>query len=197
MSLESFMRKYMLSCVLVLVAAVPASAQTRGLLTPFVGLAFDRPTEDENRLVYGGALGFAGPIVGFEVDYGYSPNFFESDDEFGTFGREGSVTTLMGNVLVSLPNRTVKPYFTAGVGLLRTNLSFVDVFDDLSRNDLGVNIGGGLLVFLGDSIAIRGDLRQFRSLHNDDPDGGFPDPRDFDLGDFRFWRGTAGLTFRF
>jgi opacity protein-like surface antigen len=190
------MRKYLLPCVLVLAAAVPAAAQSNGLLTPFIGLAFDTPTDEENRLVYGGALGFAGPVVGFEVDYGYSPNFFEADDEFGSLGRDGSVTTLMGNVLVSLPNRTFKPYFTAGLGLMRTSLSFVDVFDDLSRNDLGVSVGGGLMVFLGDSIAIRGDLRQFRSLNNDDPEG-FPDPLDFDLGDFRFWRGTAGLTFRF
>lgn len=191
------MRKYLLSCAVMLVIAGPAAAQTNGLLTPFVGLAFDAPNGDQNRLVYGGALGFAGPIVGFEVDYGYSPNFFEAEDEFGSFGREGSVTTLMGNVLVSLPNRTVKPYFTAGVGLLRSNLSFVDVFDDLSRNDLGVNIGGGIMVFMGDSIAIRGDVRQFRSLNNNDPDGSALDPRDFDLGDFKFWRASAGLTFRF
>lgn len=190
------MRKSLLVLVLLAVSSLPASAQTDGLLTPFIGLAFDTPNDEENRLVYGGAIGFAAPIVGFEVDYGYSPNFFEGNDEFGDFGRSGSVTTLMGNVLVSLPHRTVKPYFTAGVGLLRSNLSFVDVFDDLSRNDLGVNIGGGVMVFLGDRVGIRGDLRQFRSLNNDDSEG-FPTPRDFSFGDFRFWRGTAGVTFRF
>ena len=191
------MRKYMLSCALLLACAAPAAAQSNGILTPFLGVAFDTPTDEENRLVYGGAVGFTGPIVGFEVDYGYAPNFFEAEDEIGSFGREGSVTTLMGNVLLSLPNRTVKPYFTAGVGLMRTNLTFVDFFDDLSRNDLGVNIGGGLMVFLGERVAIRGDVRQFRNLNNDDPDDSVPEPGDFELGDFKFWRGTAGVTFRF
>lgn len=191
------MRKYLLSCAILAATVLPASAQTEGLLTPFIGVAFDSPVDDQNRLVYGGALGFAGPIVGFEVDYGYSPNFFEAADEFGSFGREGSVTTLMGNVLLSLPNRQVKPYFTAGLGLMRTNLTFVDFFDDVSRNDLGINIGGGIMVFLGENVAIRGDLRQFRNLTNDDPGDDLPEPGDFDLGDFKFWRGTAGVTFRF
>ena len=191
------MRKYLLSCVFVLAAALPAAAQTDGLLTPFIGIAFDTPTDEEKRLVYGGALGFTGPIVGFEVDYGYSPNFYEAEDELGEFGREGSVTTLMGNILLSIPNRQVKPYFTAGVGLMRSNLTFVDFFDDVSRNDLGVNIGGGIMVFLGDKVAIRGDLRQFRNLNNDDGDDDIPEPTDFDLGDFKFWRGSAGVTFRF
>jgi opacity protein-like surface antigen len=191
------MRKYLLSCVLVLTAALPAAAQTEGLITPFIGVAFDTPNDEEKRLVYGGALGFTGPIVGFEVDYGYSPNFYEAEDELGEFGREGSVTTLMGNILLSIPNRQVKPYFTAGVGLMRSNLTFVDFFDDVSRNDLGINIGGGVMVFLGDKVAIRGDIRQFRNLNNDDEDDDIPDPTDFDLGDFKFWRGSAGVTFRF
>lgn len=177
--------------------ATPASAQTEGLLTPFLGVVLDNPATDEKRLVYGGALGFAGPIVGFEVDYGYAPNFFEGEDEFGDLGREGSVSTLMGNVLVSLPNRRVKPYFTAGIGLLRSNLALVDLFGDVSRNDLGVNIGGGIMLFVGDRVAIRGDVRQFRDLTNDDPDDNLPEPGDFDFGDFRFWRASAGLTFRF
>lgn len=191
------MRRYILSLAVWLAGVTAATAQTNGLVTPFLGVVFDTPTPEENRVVYGAALGFAGPVVGFEVDYGYAPNFFEAEDALGSFGRDGSVTTLMGNVLVSLPTRTVKPYFTAGLGLMRTNLTFIDLFDDVSRNDLGVNIGGGLMVFLGDRVAIRGDLRQFRNLNNEDPDGGFPVPRDFDLGDFSFWRGTAGVTLRF
>ena len=192
------MRKYCLPVIVALFAAAsPAIAQTDGLATPFLGVVLDNPATDENRLVYGGALGFAGPIVGFEVDYGYAPNFFEGEEDFGELGRDGSVSTLMGNVLVSLPNRRVKPYFTAGLGLLRTNLSFVDLFDDVSRNDLGVNIGGGVMVFMNDTIAIRGDVRQFRNLTNDDQDDDLPEPGDFDFGDFTFWRASAGLTFRF
>ncbi len=128
---------------------------------------------------------------------GYAPNFFEVEDEFGEFGSSGSVTTLMGNVLVGAPLGRARPYATAGVGLMRFNLDLFDVFDGLSRNDFGINYGGGLMLFLTDSVGIRGDLRHFRSLRDDDPDDDFPDPGDFVLGDFTFWRATAGVTFRF
>lgn len=46
--------------------------------------------------------------------------------------------------------------------------------------------------FFGDRVGMRGDIRYFRGLQNDD-DGG----RDLDLKDFSFWRGAIGVTFRF
>jgi opacity protein-like surface antigen len=190
------MGRIFLSLALITAVAAPAAAQTGTTLTPFLGVAFDTPTSEDNRLVYGGAIGVVGRIVGFEADFGYSPNFFEGTDEFGAFDSTGSVTSLMGNLILTVPTGTFRPYATAGAGLLRSNLRFTDFFDDLSRNDLGINFGAGLFVSLTDNIAIRGDVRQFRRLRNDDPDG-FPDPNDFRLGDFRYWRGTAGLTFSF
>jgi hypothetical protein len=53
------------------------------------------------------------------------------------------------------------------------------------------------MLFVSDTVGIRGDLRQFRSLRNEDLDDDFPEPGDFELGDFTFWRATAGVTFRF
>lgn len=178
-------------------AAVPAAAQTTGgLATPFIGVVADTPTDD-SRTVYGGSIGLTGRVVGFEVDLGYSPNFFESEDDFGDFGSSGSVTTVMGNLLVGLPLGRVRPYGTVGVGLMRSNLELIDVFDDLDRNDFGINYGGGLMIFFSDNVGIRGDVRQFRSLKNEDLDDDFPEPLDYGLGDFKFWRATAGVTFRF
>lgn len=189
-----------LSLPLFIIAALlasPAAAQTTGgLVTPFIGVVTDTPS-DEQRTVYGGSIGATGSIVGFELDFGYAPNFYEFQDDFGEFDSEGSVTTVMGNVLVGAPLGRVRPYATGGLGLIRSNLGFFDLFDDLSRNDLGINYGGGVMIFLGDKVGLRGDIRQFRSLNNDDPEDDFPEPRDFDLGDFSFWRATAGVTFRF
>jgi hypothetical protein len=67
-----------------------------------------------------------------------------------------------------------------------------DFFDDVTRNDLGINIGGGLNGQFTENFGIRGDLRYFRSLKDDENDD------DFDLGlsDFDFWRGTVGVSFR-
>jgi len=192
------MRNILLSSLLLtLVAVTPAAAQTTGgLATPFIGVVTDTPA-DENRTVYGGAVGATGRVVGFEVDFGYAPNFYEAEDDFGELGSTGSVSTVMGNLLIGAPLGKVRPYGTVGVGLMRSNLEVFDFFDDLSRNDFGINYGGGLMVFFTDNLGIRGDVRQFRSLQNDDQVDNFPDPGDFDLGDFKFWRATAGITFKF
>jgi len=192
------MRKLLLSSfACVLITASAASAQTTGgLVTPFIGVTTNTPT-DENRTVYGGSVGVTGSVVGFELDFGYTPNFFELDDEFGEFDSTGSVTTVMGNLLVGLPLGRVRPYGTIGAGLMRSNLELLDFFDDLSRNDFGINYGGGVMIFLSDKVGLRGDIRQFRSLKNEDLDDDFPEPHDFELGDFTFWRATAGVTFRF
>ena len=47
--------------------------------------------------------------------------------------------------------------------------------------------------FFTDNIGLRGDVRYFRSLQDNEPDDEF----DVALSDFRFWRGTVGVTFRF
>ena len=191
------MRKILFSALaLGLLGATPASAQVDGLVTPFIGITTDTPTE-ENRTVYGGAVGFTGPVVGFEVDFGYAPNFFEVEDDFGELGSEGSVTTVMGNLLVSAPLGRVRPYGTVGAGLMRSNLEFFDFFDDVSSNDFGINYGGGVMVFLSENVGIRGDIRQFRNIQNEDIDDDFPEPGDLDLGDFTFWRLTGGVTIKF
>ena len=192
------MRKIVLtSLVMATFALTPAAAQTTGgLVTPFAGVVTGTPV-DENRVVYGGSFGATGSVIGFEFDFGYAPNFYEVEDDFGELGSSGSVSTLMGNLLIGLPLGRIRPYATFGAGLIRSNLDVVDVFDDLDRSDFGVSYGGGIMAFFTDSVGIRGDLRHFRSLQNDDLDDDFPDPGDFDLGDFTFWRATAGITFKF
>ncbi len=179
-----------------LLAASPASAQVDGIVSPFLGVVTDTPA-DENRTVYGAGIGFTGRVVGFEVDFGYAPNFFEFEDDFGELDSEGSVTTVMGNLLVTVPLGRIRPYGTVGAGLMRTNLDFLDLFDDINSNDFGINYGGGLMFDLNDRIALRGDIRQFRNLENEDLDDDFPEPGDLDLGDFKFWRMTGGVTIRF
>jgi hypothetical protein len=48
------------------------------------------------------------------------------------------------------------------------------------------------MFFFTDHFGLRGDLRYFRSLQDNNPDN------DLDLGfsDFRFWRGYGGATIR-
>jgi opacity protein-like surface antigen len=182
--------------------AIPPQARADWLFTPFIGANLSRGGDtlgfdtDNTTVNFGGSLGYMGAgIFGFEVDFGYSPHFFETD-EVSTL--DGNVTTLMGNLIIGIPiggqtGGGVRPYFSGGAGLLRSRLDDVDDFFDLSENSFGVNAGGGLMLFFSDSVGVRGDLRYFRSLTGDVDE----DDLDLNLGSFNFWRASAGVTFRF
>ena len=191
-------------------AAKPASADW--LFTPYIGVVFggsandfdveDLSDEFEQRVSFGGSLAWMGAgIVGVEVDYHLAPNFYQITDGGGdidAFDLDSSVQTLMANVILGAPvggtsGPGVRPYGVAGIGLLRASLDGADdLFDNLSGNELGFNVGGGLHGFFSDNVGIRGDVRYFRGLQKSD-DGG----NDLDLEDFDFWRATVGVTFRF
>jgi len=189
----------------------PVRASADWLFTPYAGINFggnadfgefdELEDEIERRAVFGASLGWMGAgIAGFEVDFGWAPNFFENtvgpgDFEFG----DSNVTTLMANLLLGIPvggeeGPGVRPYLAGGAGLIRSNIDAGDFFpDDLNTSDFGVNVGGGVSGFFTDNVGLRGDVRYFRSLADDEPD----DEIDLALADFDFWRATVGVTFRF
>jgi opacity protein-like surface antigen len=151
--------------------------------------------EFERRVDFGATIGWNPNVVGFEIDLGWSPNFFEdtTGDRNFNFG-DSNVTTLMGNLLISAPPGTgIRPYASGGLGLMRARATVDDgLFNDLAVNDLGINFGGGINGQFSDNVGLRGDIRYFRSLQDNEPDDEF----DIGLADFNFWRGSVGLTFR-
>ena len=188
-------------------AAAPTKASADWLFTPFIGANFsgsaniggageDFGDEFERKLNYGASLGWVGNgALGFEVDFGYSPNFFEvsPDDDNFNLVNDGNVTTLMANLVVGAPVGAVRPYASGGVGLIRQRANDVgQFFDTITNNDFGFNIGAGVMGFMSEHVGLRGDIRYFRAVHDSDRDG-----VDLDLGDFKFWRGTVGVTFKF
>jgi opacity protein-like surface antigen len=186
---------------LALCLSTATTAKADGLLVPFVGVTFGGDTL-QNRTVYGAALGFTGNgPVGFELDFGYAPNFFSADDEFFDLDGKLNITTFMANITFggAPAGGGVRPFFSGGAGLIRASVtSPTDLFDDVTRNDFGINVGGGLSGYFNDHVGLRGDIRYFRSLEDSTGDDGFLlDPRDFDLGDFDFWRFTVGVAFKF
>jgi len=204
-------RKLLLSATFAgLVLATPSRAQADWLLTPFFGANFggnasfgdfdDFDDELEKRIDFGASLAWMGAgIVGFEADFGWSPNFFENTIGPGNFEfGDSNVTTLMANVLVGAPiggqrGPGIRPYGSGGVGLIRSQIDGGGLFNDLSTNDFGINVGGGIHGFFNDNLGIRGDIRYFRSLTDNQPDDEF----DLAFSDFDFWRATIGLTIRF
>ena len=190
---------------LIVTAVTPSKASADWLFTPFIGANFggsakfigidgDFTGEFEQKLNYGASLAWMGHgAFGFELDFGYSPNFFGADDasSFELVG-DGNVTTLMGNLIVGAPLGGVRPYASGGVGLIKARVDDVgQFFEEVDSSNFGFNVGAGVMAFFNDSIGIRGDIRYFRTI------GDSSDGIELSLGDFDFWRASAGVTFRF
>jgi opacity protein-like surface antigen len=189
--------------------ATPTHAAADWLLTPFVGWNFggaasnefvDFADEFEQKANFGASLTWMGAgALGFEVDLGYTPNFFENtagtgDFEFG----DNNVTTLMGNIVIGIPiggqhGAGFRPFGVAGLGLIKSKVGDADDFFNVDSTDFGFNLGAGAMFFFSDNIGMRGDLRYFRSLQDEELNDDF----EFGLADFRFWRATLGATIRF
>lgn len=201
-----FVRKLLMVGTLALLLAPTSAFAQSWFFSPFIGGNFggsanfgnytNANDSVEKRMNFGATLGWNPSVVGFEVDLGYTPNFFEdtAGDRNFQFG-SSNVTTLMGNLLLTMPpgGGGVHPYASMGVGLIRANVkSATGVFNDLSTNDIGANVGAGLNADINKNFGIRGDARYFRMLQDNKAANLF----DLTLGSFSFWRGSVGATFR-
>jgi opacity protein-like surface antigen len=206
--MKSFTKPLMLSALFILTLGVAAPASADVLLTPYVGVTFGTGVdlgdlvdfeEFDKKTTWGGTLTWMGAgIIGFEVDLGITPDFFEVNaDGVEEDILDTRVTSVMGNLVVGIPlggqqGFGFRPYGSGGLGLLRSRIGPTEVFDDIDRDDLGLDVGGGAYLFFANNVGIRGDLRYFRSLTGEDED-------EFEIGlrRFDFWRATVGVTFRF
>ena len=204
-------RRTILSSILFLAVslAVPKTASADWMLTPFVGWNFggaanmqfvDFADEFEQKANFGVSLTWMGAgVFGFEVDLGFTPNFFEQTEGTGDFEfGDNNVTTLMGNVVFGIPiggqrGAGFRPFAVAGLGLIKSRIGNAEDFFNVDSNDLGFNLGAGALFYFSDNFGLRGDLRYFRSLQDEELDEDF----NFALADFRFWRASLGAAFRF
>jgi hypothetical protein len=191
-------RQVCLLAVVTLIVAQPSPAAADTIFTPYFGWTFAANyagAEPPRKFVYGGDLMWLGSSgLGFEIDFAYHPNFFEPGDEEAIFDfdSDGNVVTFMGNLVIGYQGGGLQPFLTGGFGLMRTNIDDVTgLFGDLRDTAWGLNLGAGLRAG-GSQFGVRGDLRYFRQLS----DVEFGDV-DIDLGDFSYWRGTVGVSFRF
>jgi opacity protein-like surface antigen len=188
--------------------ATPRTASADWTLTPFIGWNFGSSADVtgsggpgfkdkfEKKIDYGASLtGMGSGSVGFEVDFGYSPNFFETSTTASgfQFTSKSNVTTLTGNLVVGAHSGTVRPYAVAGVGLLRTRVQDAgETFDVNSKNDFGLDVGAGVMGFFSKSVGLRGDVRYFRGFRGTDENA-----TGLTVSDFKFWRGSLGLSLKF
>jgi opacity protein-like surface antigen len=180
--------------IFLLAPAAPARADV--VLTPFVGSLFGGDLSDTNgKASFGASAAFmGGGIFGAEVGFTFTPNFIPETATAGTVRH----ANLMGNLIVGIPiggdaGESVRPYITGGAGLFRATQKESDFLDRITSNDFALNFGGGVMAFFSDHVGIRGDIRYFRTLTNEDAGTGL----DFELGDLNFWKWDVGAAFRF
>jgi opacity protein-like surface antigen len=180
-----------LTALLLCTAVAPAAAQTT-YITPFAGATFEGDAP-ESQLSTGVSLAWMGDYAGFELELGYTPDFFAEDPDLVLVG-DSNVTSLMANLMLGYaPDEIpVQPYAAIGLGLLRSRIEGGDLFEDVSENDLGFNIGAGLFGMITEHVGLRGEVRYFRGFRGDDGDD-----VEVAVSDFDFWRAYGGVTFGF
>ena len=195
------MKRAIKSLILIAATALvlaPTQARADGWVTPWIGSAFGSSI-DNGRGTFGVSAGGMGAgIIGGEVDFGYNPSFFGTQNDFGN----SSVLNLMGNLIVGVPiggthGMGLRPYIVGGVGLIRTQ---VDANTNLFRpaasdNMFGWDAGAGVMGFFNDHIGLRGELRYLRGTHDMNVSTGV-NSIDFNGNKLHFWRPSIGVVFR-
>ena len=77
--------------------------------------------------------------------------------------------------------------------MISARVSDPDDLFDTTTTTFGFNAGGGFTVPFSAKLGLMGDVRYFKSLQSHD----LNDPDDVVLDSVSFWRGVAGVTFRF
>jgi opacity protein-like surface antigen len=176
-------------------AAAPAAAHAQGFISPFIGFDFGGDSgcatasdcEDKNSNI-GVGFGTMGTVIGFEAELGYARDFFGEIP-----GVSSNVLTFMTNMMVGPRIGPVRPYVLGGVGLFKTHVEFTSAaLLETTNNSFGWDLGGGLMVFFGEHVGVRGDLRKFSTFQERSILG-------FDISNERlgFQRAAAALVLAF
>jgi outer membrane protein with beta-barrel domain len=197
------MRTFLASAALVTASFLlgPSAAYAQAYVSPSLGVVFANPSAQgrADLVIDAGGVPRNSPL-GAELDVMYAPSFFGNAGPLG----ENSVSTAMVNLIIAGGDRgrygfgrrrsTVRPYVSGGIGLMHEVVTTTSTpVQQISNNDLGVNLGAGVLAFTHRSFGIRGDVRYFRDL-KDNQQG---NTTNIDFGSFHFWRASIGVILAF
>jgi opacity protein-like surface antigen len=177
------------------IAGAASDLRAQSFISPLIGYNFGGDAGcpsvtdcEDKRLNFGVGLGRLGTVFGFEMDFGYAKDFFGDLP-----GVDSSVLTVMGNVML-VPNLgPVRPYALVGLGLMKTHVELTpESILTSDNNDFGWDLGGGLFIFFGEHVGVRGDIRYFHAFQDLEVLG-------FDIGDTEldFGRASAALVLNF
>jgi len=194
------------SCVIAAamsLSVLSLEARADGFISPFLavnfggnaGGTFNDNVTDRNHTAFGGNIGFmGGGIFGVELDVAYTKNFYGEGPLVG----DNSLLTVMPALILGIPiggqqGLGIRPYATAGVGVIRRNLD-LSGFDVFEGSDLAYNLGFGVMGYFTDHVGVRADYKYLRNFEVDE--ASLTD-LDFRRGTFNFSRAGAGILIRF
>jgi hypothetical protein len=202
------MRVARVTALALVTVALPLTARAELLAIPFIGSAFQgqatlpalgiispAPVDLSKSLVIGGAgMWLTSGVLGAEAELTHSPRFFERATALGVPDTviSSSATTFSGNLVVAMPRSvtrdSLRPYVVGGLGLMGISIDgTIPSINKVDRNVLALNIGGGVIGYLGDRSGVRFDLRRSRVVR----DGETPGMR------LSYWRASVGVIFRY
>ena len=126
--------------------------------------------------------------------FAYAPRFFERDTLAGNIF-DSNLMTLSGSIIAAVPlsvtDYSLRPYLIGGVGLIHSDITYIELLDSVDDNSMGFNVGAGAIGFLTPRTGVRFELRHFRTFEREANDvSGEVFPR------LSFWRATVGVVIR-
>lgn len=146
-------------------SALEGSASAQAMFTGSIGNVFggDAPSTKKTWALAIGGGGAHG--IGSELEYSQTDDFFETPDGVA----HGRIITLMPSIFVAVPISRLQPYGIFGFGFIRqrTQTSVGGVFANLSDDDVGYSVGGGVTFQFARRMGVRGDFRRFKVRTSD------------------------------
>jgi hypothetical protein len=184
-------------CILAIALALGLASEVRAqaFVSPFIGYDFGGDAScpqitncQDKKSNYGVSLGSMGSILGFEEEFAYAKDFFGNSPALSS-----NVLTLMSNLMIVPAIGPVHPYVLGGLGLIKSHIEFTaaSIFTS-NNNDLGWDLGGGVIVLLGGHLGVRGDIRYFHAFQDLTVAGITVSNAKLDFG-----RAAAGLVVKF
>ena len=179
----------------------PFVGVTFGTSTTFVDLedvtGAKRDTSSKKNVMFGVGGAMLWDLFGVDAEVAHAPGFFQSGAQ-PALVLASSVTTVAGNLVVTLPRRmteySLRPYFVGGAGLMRVRID--DVFGALKVHEslAMIDLGGGATGFVSDTWGVYWDVRYFRSFSREAKGLSIaPEPLPERLS---FWRASMGIVLR-
>jgi hypothetical protein len=185
--------------VVLAVAGTAAPARAQWVVTPYVAINVAGGAVQAGKGGVGGSVGYFGGRLGLEFDIARHHHFFRDEGVSDLvpdprIDLDTDAWVFMGNLVAPVPIQGAPqwlPYGTAGLGVIHAWFDGTGDLYDTDQDDLAFNVGGGVMYSLNDRVRLRGDLRYFRALVDENVrEGGY-------FKDYDFWRATLGVTLAF